>query len=123
MINIRAVDTHIDPYTHMNEYSSEPHVVVCYSCCFVICYKDPRGDLLASPWINNLSTMLVTSLPVLFSFLVSCFGIPVIKSQSVWPDDDGYRNTERAREYLSIVGGANPNLELSSYLTHFSMNP
>ena len=79
--------------------------------------------MLAFPWINNLSTMLVTSLPVLFSFLVSCSGIPVIKSQSVWPDDDGYRNTEWARVYLSIVGGANPNLELSSYLTHFSMNP
>ena len=79
--------------------------------------------MLAFPWINNLSTMLVTSLPVLFSFLViSCSGIPVIKSQSVWPDDDGYRNTERAQRYLSIVGGANPNLELSSYLTHFSMN-
>ena len=79
--------------------------------------------MLAFPWINNLSTMLVTSLPVLFSFLVSCSGIPVIKSQSVWPDDDGYRNTERAREYLSIVGGANTNLGLSSYLTHFSMKP
>src|SRR6266566_500359 len=57
----------------------------------------------------------------LFSF--PCSGIPVIKSQSVWPDDDGYRNTERAQRYLSIVGGANPNLELSSYLTYFSMNP
>ena len=79
--------------------------------------------MLAFPWINNLSTMLVTSLPVLFSFLVSMLRIPVIKSHCVWPDDDGYRNTERAREYLSIVGGANPNLELSSYLTHFSMNP
>ena len=82
-----------------------------------------RWDMLAFPWINNLSTMLVTSLPVLFSFLLSRSGIPVIKSQSVWPDDDGYRNTERAQRYLSIVGGANPNLELSSYLTYFSMNP
>ena len=79
--------------------------------------------MLAFPWINNLSTMLVSSLPVLFSFLVSCSGIPVIKSQSVWPDDDGYRNTETAQRYLSIVGGANHNLELSSYFTHFSMNP
>ena len=79
--------------------------------------------MLAFPWINNLSTMLVTSLPVLFSFLVSCSGIPVIKSQSVWADDDGHHNTERARVYLSIVGGANPNLELSSYLTYFPMNP
>ena len=79
--------------------------------------------MLAFPWINNLFTMLVTSLPVLFSFLVSCSGIPVIKSQSVWPDDDGHRNTERARVYLSIVRGANPNLELSSYITYFPMNP
>ena len=31
----------------------------------------------------------------LFSFLHS--GIPVIKSHCVWPDDDGYHNTERAQ--------------------------
>jgi hypothetical protein len=86
MINIGALDTHIDPYTQTNEYSSEPPVAVCY-----------------------------------FSF--PCSGIPVIKSQSVWPDDDGYRNTERAQRYLSIIGGANSNLELSSYLTYFPMNP
>ena len=122
MINIGAVDTHIEPYTHTNEYSSEPPVAVCYSCCFTIYYKT-RGEIYASSWINNLSIMQVTSLPVLFSLLVSCSGIPVIKSLCVWPDDNGYRNTERAREYLSIVGGANPNLELSSYLTYFSMNP
>ena len=42
MINIGAVDTHIDPYTHTNEYSSEPPVAVSYSYCFVICYKYPR---------------------------------------------------------------------------------
>ena len=85
--------------------------------------QTPEVRFIASPWANTLSTMQVTSLPVLFSFLVSCSGIPVIKSQSVWPDDDGHRNTERARVYLSIVGGANPNLELSSYLTYFPMNP
>src|SRR3990170_592281 len=56
----------------------------------------------------------------LFSF--PCFGIPVIKSQCVWPDDDGYRNTERAQRYLSIARGENPNLELSSPLTYFSLN-
>ena len=72
MINSGAVDTHIDPYTHTNEYSSEPPVAVCYSCCFTIYYKT-RGEIYASPWINNLSTMPVTSLPVLFSFLVPVF--------------------------------------------------
>src|SRR3989337_4064617 len=79
-------------------------------------YQHPRGSI----------TCPLCQLPhyrfcSLFSFL--CSGIPVIKSHCVWPDNDGYRNTERAREYLSIVGGANPNLDLSSYLTHFSMNP
>ena len=69
----------------------------------------------------HYASYLVTGFVLFFSF--SWCGIPVIKSHCVWPDDDGYRNTERAREYLSIVGGANPNLELSSYLTHFSMNP
>ena len=39
MINIGAVDTHIDPYTHTNEYSSEPPVAVSYSCCFTIYHK------------------------------------------------------------------------------------
>ena len=42
MINIGAVDTHIDPYTHTNEYSSEPLVAVGYSFCFAICHKHPR---------------------------------------------------------------------------------
>ena len=36
MINIGAVDTHIDPYTNTNKYSSEPPVAVCYSCCFAM---------------------------------------------------------------------------------------
>ena len=53
MINIGAVDTHIDPYTHTNEYSSEPLVVECYFFYFAICYKTrgviyqhPRGSTL-----------------------------------------------------------------------------
>ena len=123
MINIGAVDTHIDPYTHTNEYSSEPPVAVCYSCCFTIYYKHPRWDLLHP---RGSTTCPLCKLPhyqfcSLFSFL--CSGIRVIKSQCVWPDDDGYRNTERAQEYLSIVGGANPNLELSHFLSYFSVNP
>ena len=76
MINIGAVDTHIDPYTHTNVHSSEPPVAVCYSYCFVICYKTPKVRFIACPWMNNLSTMQVTSLPFLFSFLVSVFRHP-----------------------------------------------
>ena len=42
MINIGAMDTRIDPYTHTNEYSSEPPVEVSYSCCFTIYHKHLR---------------------------------------------------------------------------------
>ena len=123
MINIGAVDTHIDPYTHTNEYSSEPPVTVCYSCCFAICYKYPWWESSAFPWINTCPQCQLPRYRYCSLYSFPCSGIPVIKSQCVWPDDDGYRNTERAQRYLSIVGGANPNLELSSPLTHFSMNP
>jgi hypothetical protein len=96
MINIGAVDTHIEPYTHTNEYSSEPPVAVCYSCCFTIYYKHPRWDFLHP---RGSTTCPLCQLPrywfcSLFSFPRS--GIPVIKSHCVWPDDGGYRNTERA---------------------------
>ena len=99
MINIGAVDTHIDPYTHTNEYSSEPPVVVSYSYCFTICHKHLRWDLLHA---HGRTICPPCKLPryrfcSLFSF--PCSGILVIKSHCVWPDDDGYRNTERAREY------------------------
>ena len=78
--------------------------------------KYPRWDFLHP---RGSTTCPLCKLPryrfcSLFSF--PCSGIPVIKSPCVWPDDDGYRNTERAREYLSIVRGANPNLELSTLL-------
>ena len=39
MINSGTVDIHIEPYTHTNKYSSEPIVVVCYSCCFAMLQK------------------------------------------------------------------------------------
>ena len=74
MINIGAVDTHIDPYTHTNEYSSEPLVAVSYSYCFTICHKHLRWDLLHS--CGSTICPPVTSLPVLLSFLVSVFRHP-----------------------------------------------
>jgi hypothetical protein len=115
MINIGAVDTHIEPYTHTKEYSSEPQLP---------CAIPVASRYVTKPEVRFLHPRGSTTCPLcklprcrfrsLFSFL--CFGIPVIKSHYVWPDDDGYRNTERAQEYLSIAGGANPNLELSTLL-------
>jgi hypothetical protein len=106
MINSGTVDTHIDPYTHTNEYWSEPLVVVCYSCCFVIFYKYPRSDLSASPWINTCPLCQLPRYRFCSLFSFPCTGIPVIKSRYVWPDDDGwYRDTERAqRIYLHRRG-------------------
>ena len=69
MINIGAVDTHIDPYTHTNKYSSEPPVAVCYSCCFAICYKLPEVRHVGIPVDQQLvhyASYLVTGI-VLFS--------------------------------------------------------
>ena len=62
MINIGAVDTHIDPYTHTNEYLSEPPAAVCYSFYFAICYKT-RGEIYRHPHrstlVHNASYLVV----------------------------------------------------------------
>src|SRR3990170_392960 len=119
MINIGAVDTHIDPYTHTNEYSSEPQL----PCAIPVASQyvtNTRGEIFCIPVDQQLVHYASYQFCSLFLFL--CSGIAVIKSPCVWPDDDGYRNTERAREYLSNVGGANPNLELSRYFPYFSVN-
>jgi len=75
MISIEAVDTHIDPYTHTNEYSSEPQL----PCAIPVASRyvtNTRGEILCIPVDQHLSTMQVTSLPVLFSLLVSVFRHP-----------------------------------------------
>src|SRR3989337_1203163 len=123
MINIGAVDTHIDPYTHTNNI----RVNLQLPCAIPVASRyvtNTQGETCWHPC--GSTTCPLCQLPryqYCSLFSLPCSGIPVIKSQSVWPDDDGYRNTERAQRYLSIVEGANPNLELSSYLTYFSMNP
>ena len=57
--------------------------------------------MLAFPWINNLSTLLVTSLPVLFSFLVSVFRHP--RDQITKVSGQTMMDTVRPRgpEYIS----------------------
>jgi hypothetical protein len=73
MINIGAVDTHIDPYTHTNEYSSEPPVAVSYSFYFMICYKT-RGEIYRHP---RGSTLVHNASYLVAGFvLFSCFRVP-----------------------------------------------
>jgi hypothetical protein len=68
MISIRAVDTHIDPYTHTNEYSSEPQL----PCAIPIASRyvtNTRGEIFCIPVDQQLvhyASYLVTSF-VLFS--------------------------------------------------------
>ena len=57
--------------------------------------------MLAFPWINNLSTMLVTSLPVLFSFLVSVFRHPRDQITKVSGQTMMDTVTPRGPEYIS----------------------
>ena len=73
MINIGAVDTHIDPCTHMNEYLSEPPVAVSYSFYFAICYKT-RGEIYRHPRESTLvhyASFLITGFVLFSCFRVS----------------------------------------------------
>src|SRR3954470_17717602 len=68
---------------------------------------------------HSLSSLLVCP----FSHL-SYFGIPVTKSQCVWPDYNGYRHTEWARsKYLFIVKEKIPVSNYRSLLDTLSNAP
>jgi hypothetical protein len=68
MISIGAVDTHIDPYTHTNEYSSERQL----PCAIPVASQhvtNTRGEILCIPMDQQLvhyASYLVTGF-VLFS--------------------------------------------------------
>jgi hypothetical protein len=68
MINIGTVDTHIDPYTHTNEYSSEPQL----PCAIPVASRyvtNTRGEIYCIPVDQQLvhyASYLVTGF-VLFS--------------------------------------------------------
>ena len=49
MINSGTEDIHIDPYTHTKNYSSEPLVVVCYSCLLRDMLQIPEVRLIGIP--------------------------------------------------------------------------
>ena len=58
--------------------------------------QNPRWDISVSSWVILMLTIPVSSLPVLFFFLVVMFRHPCEQVTCVWPDDDGCRHTERA---------------------------
>ena len=67
---------------------------------------------------------LVILIARLSLFLVMYTSIPVIESQSVWPDENGYRYTEWALSlYLFIVKEQNSILESSPLLDTLSNVP
>ena len=62
----------------------------------------------------------VSSLPVLFFFLVDMFRHLCDAVTNVWPDPS---HQEVPYEYLSILEGANPTLELSGHFVKLSGEP
>ena len=126
MINSGTVDIHIDPYTHTNDYSSEP-VSLPYAIPFAswYCYKTQRWDISASPSSQTqLFTMPVSSLTILFSFLVLVFRHPrdqvtLCLARPWWMSS----HREGPKNISPIPGGANPNLELSSPSSYVSDEP
>ena len=74
MINSGTVDIHIDPYTHTNEYSSEP--VVC-RVLFLLLH-----DMLQTPEVRLIGIPVDQQLVHYASYLVtgivlfSCYRVP-----------------------------------------------
>ena len=65
MINIGAVDTHIDPYTHTNKNSSEP---VVWRVLFLLLH-----DMLQTPKVRLISIPVDQQLVHYASYLVTSF--------------------------------------------------
>jgi hypothetical protein len=65
MINSGTVDTHIDPYTHTNEYSSEP--LVCRVLFLLPC------DMLKTPEVRLFGIPVDQQLVHYASYLVTDF--------------------------------------------------
>ena len=65
MINSGTVDTHIDPYTHTNEYSSEP--VVCRVLFLLL------RDMLQTPEVRVIGIPVDQQLVHYASYLVTGF--------------------------------------------------
>ena len=72
MISIEAVDTHIDPYTHTNEYSSEPQL----PCAIPVASRyvtNTRGEIICIPVDQQLvhyASYLVTGFVLFTRFCV-----------------------------------------------------
>jgi hypothetical protein len=65
MINSGTVDIHIDPYTHTNEYLSEP--VVCRVLFLFLC------DMLQTPEVRHIGLPMDQQLVHYASYLVTGF--------------------------------------------------
>src|ERR1041384_7315707 len=99
--------------------------IIYYSLCFAIYINKVRGERFGT-YVKQLLAHkpLVILIDRLSLFLVMYTGIPVTESQSVWPDENGYRYTEWALSlYLFIVKEQNPILESSPLLDTLSNVP
>ena len=65
MINSGTMDIHIDPYTHMNEYSSEP--IVCHVLFMLL------HDMLQTPKVRLIGIPMDQQFVHYDSYLVTSF--------------------------------------------------
>ena len=125
IINSGAMDTHVDSHTYTKKLRVNLYV---YHILFPL-LRDILTKLeersLAPMWNNFLFTShQLSSLLVCLHSSFMYTGIPVTESQSVWPDENGYRYTEWALSlYLFIVKEQNPILESSPLLDTLSNVP
>ena len=68
--------------------------VLCPFLCGTL--QNPRRDVFVSSWVILMLTILVSSLAILFLFLVDMFRHTRDLLTYVWPDDDGCHHTVRA---------------------------
>jgi hypothetical protein len=87
---------HTDSYTYMNKYRMNLIARTTFPLLHDITKPEVRLYRYPSEATLDHNTEL-SSLLVLFFFSFLHFGIPVIISRCVWPDDDRYRNAERAQ--------------------------
>ena len=107
--NSGAMDMHNGSRTYTNMNSSEPLVDMPIPLLRDT-LQNMRWDYIGIRMINSLIIIPIILISVLFFFSFTYSVSHVIYSQSIRPDVGGYVISRGLKEYLSWIGGANPNL-------------
>ena len=96
------MDTHVDTHTYtkrlrVNLYVY--HILFPFASRYINKVRGEKFGIYVKQLLAHKP--LVILIARLSLFLVMYIGIPVTESQSVWPDENGYRYTEWALVYIS----------------------